>query len=129
MKGKFSLLAWVDERFPLSAWIDRHLMAYYVPKNLNFWYVFGGLALLVLLIQVVSGIFLAMHYKPDTSLNAAGVPAAFASVEAIMRDVHGGDILRVMHSTGASAFFFLIYLLLAVLLDIFFSQLIVEQRN
>jgi ubiquinol-cytochrome c reductase cytochrome b subunit len=96
-------LQWVDHRFPLSALYNRHLKEYYAPKNLNVWYVFGALALTVLAIQVVTGIFLAMHYKPDAT-------RAFASIEYIMRDVPWGWLLRYMHSTGASAFFVVIYL-------------------
>lgn len=105
-----ALLNWVDERFPLTSSIKGHLTEYYAPKNFNFWYFFGSLALLVLVIQIVTGIFLVMHYKPDASLNASGVPVAFASVEYIMRDVPGGWIIRYLHSTGASAFFIVVYL-------------------
>jgi ubiquinol-cytochrome c reductase cytochrome b subunit len=101
---------WIDARFPLTSSIKGHLTEYYAPKNFNFWYFFGSLALLVLVIQIVTGIFLVMHYKPDASLNAAGVPVAFASVEYIMRDVPGGWLIRYMHSTGASAFFIVVYL-------------------
>ncbi|WP_371929864.1 cytochrome bc complex cytochrome b subunit [Uliginosibacterium sp. 31-16] len=104
------LLGWVDERFPLTTLYREHLAEYYAPKNFNFWYFFGSLALLVLVIQIVTGIFLVMHYKPDASLNAAGVPVAFASVEYIMRDVAGGKFIRYMHSTGASMFFIVVYL-------------------
>ncbi len=104
------LLAWVDERFPLTATWKQHLAEYYAPKNFNFWYFFGSLALLVLVIQIVTGIFLVMHYKPDASLNAAGVPVAFASVEYIMRDVPWGWLIRYLHSTGASMFFVVVYL-------------------
>ncbi len=97
------LLEWVDARFPLiKAW-NEHLAEYYAPKNFNFWYYFGSLALLVLVLQIVTGIFLTMHYKPDTAL-------AFASVEYIMRDVPWGWLIRYMHSTGASAFFIVVYL-------------------
>ena len=97
------LLTWVDQRFPLmSLWRD-HLSQYYAPKNFNFWYFFGGLAMLVLVIQIVTGIFLVMHYKPSAA-------EAFASVEYIMRDVPMGWLIRYMHSTGASAFFIVIYL-------------------
>jgi ubiquinol-cytochrome c reductase cytochrome b subunit len=104
-------LAWVDERFPLSFLWKSHVSEYYAPKNFNFWYLFGSLALLVLVIQIVTGIFLVMNYKPDASLNLAGVPVAFASVEStIMRDVWGGKYIRYMHSTGASAFFIVVYL-------------------
>jgi ubiquinol-cytochrome c reductase cytochrome b subunit len=110
MTGKSGLLQWIDERFPLSATVEGHLTGYYAPKNLNFWYFFGSLALLVFVIQIVTGIFLVMNYKPDGTLNAAGVPIAFASVEYIMREVPGGWFIRYMHSTGASAFFIVVYL-------------------
>jgi ubiquinol-cytochrome c reductase cytochrome b subunit len=103
-------LNWIDNRFPLSKLYNEHLAEYYAPKNFNFWYFFGSLALLVLVIQIVTGIFLTMHYKPDANLNAAGVPVAFASVEYIMRDVPWGWLIRYMHSTGASAFFVVVYL-------------------
>jgi len=97
------LLTWVDNRFPASKLYNEHLAEYYAPKNFNFWYFFGALSLLVLVIQIVTGIFLVMHYKPDASL-------AFASVEYIMRDVPWGWLVRYMHSTGASAFFIVVYL-------------------
>lgn len=97
------LMGWIDKRFPLSANFKAHLSEYYVPKNFNFWYFFGSLALLVLVLQIVTGIFLTMHYKPDAGL-------AFASVEYIMRDVPWGWLIRYMHSTGASMFFVVIYL-------------------
>ncbi len=103
-------LNWVDNRFPLSKLYNEHLGEYYAPKNFNFWYFFGSLALLVLVIQIVTGIFLVMHYKPDANLNSAGVPVAFASVEYIMRDVPWGWLIRYMHSTGASAFFVVVYM-------------------
>jgi ubiquinol-cytochrome c reductase cytochrome b subunit len=96
-------LNWVDNRFPLTSTFKAHLSEYYAPKNFNFWYFFGSLALLVLVIQIVTGIFLVMHYKPDANL-------AFASVEYIMRDVPGGYLIRYMHSTGASAFFVVVYM-------------------
>ena len=96
-------LNWVDNRFPLSKLYKEHLSEYYAPKNFNFWYFFGSLALLVLVIQIVTGIFLVMHYKPDATV-------AFASVEYIMRDVPWGWLIRYMHSTGASAFFVVVYL-------------------
>ena len=105
-----ALLNWIDERFPLTSTYKAHLSEYYAPKNFNFWYFFGSLALLVLVIQIVTGIFLVMHYKPDASLNASGIPVAFASVEYIMREVPGGWLIRYMHSTGASAFFIVVYL-------------------
>ena len=97
------LLSWVDSRFPASKLYNEHLAEYYAPKNFNFWYFFGSLALLVLVMQIVTGIFLTMHYKPDAAL-------AFASVEYIMRDVPWGWLVRYMHSTGASAFFVVVYL-------------------
>ncbi len=97
------VINWLDARFPLTASFKAHLSEYYAPKNFNFWYYFGSLALLVLVIQIVSGIFLAMHYKPDGDM-------AFASVEYIMRDVPFGWLIRYMHSTGASAFFIVVYL-------------------
>ncbi len=96
-------LGWIDARFPLSSTWKAHLSEYYAPKNFNFLYVFGSLALLVLVIQIVTGIFLVMHYKPDANL-------AFASVEYIMRDVPWGWLVRYMHSTGASAFFVVVYI-------------------
>jgi ubiquinol-cytochrome c reductase cytochrome b subunit len=104
------LLEWVDARFPATSMWRAHLSEYYAPKNFNFWYFFGSLAMLVLVIQIVTGIFLVMHYKPDASLNANGIPVAFASVEYIMRDVNWGWLIRYMHSTGASAFFVVVYL-------------------
>ncbi len=97
------LLGWVDKRFPLTKLYKEHMSEYYAPKNFNFWYFFGSLALLVLVIQIVSGIFLVMNYKPDAAL-------AFASVEFIMREVPGGWFIRYMHSTGASMFFVVVYL-------------------
>ena len=84
------LLTWVDQRFPLISMWKAHLAEYYAPKNFNFWYYFGSLAMVALAIQIVTGIFLTMHYKPDSNL-------AFASVEYIMREVPGGWIIRYMH--------------------------------
>jgi ubiquinol-cytochrome c reductase cytochrome b subunit len=95
---------WLENRFPTA--FDAysvHMSNYYAPKNFNFWYIFGSLALLVLVIQIVTGIFLVMHYKPDAA-------KAFESVEYIMRDVPWGWLVRYMHSTGASAFFVVVYL-------------------
>ncbi len=97
------VLGWFDQRFPLMKVWNEHLAQYYAPKNFNFWYFFGSLAMMVLVIQIVTGIFLTMNYKPDAEL-------AFASVEYIMRDVEWGWLIRYMHSTGASAFFVVIYL-------------------
>jgi len=108
-KGQ-TILDWIDERFPLTSTLKAHITEYYAPKNFNFWYFFGSLAMLVLVIQIVTGIFLTMNYKPDGTLNGAGLPVAFASVEYIMRDVAGGWIIRYMHSTGASMFFVVVYL-------------------
>jgi ubiquinol-cytochrome c reductase cytochrome b subunit len=97
------LVGWIDDRFPLLDVWNEHLAQYYAPKNFNFWYFFGSLALLVLVNQIVTGIWLTMSYKPDADL-------AFASVEAIMRDVEWGWLIRYLHSTGASAFFVVVYL-------------------
>ncbi|MDE0926924.1 MAG: cytochrome bc complex cytochrome b subunit [Methylophilaceae bacterium] len=97
------LIGWVDRRFPLTSTVKAHLTEYYAPKNFNFWYFFGALAMMVLVMQVLTGIFLTMHYKPSAA-------EAFASVEYIMRDVFGGNIIRYMHSTGASMFFLVVYL-------------------
>jgi len=95
---------WLENRFPTAFEAYKvHMSEYYAPKNFNVWYFFGSLAMLVLVIQIVTGIFLVMHYKPDAA-------TAFASVEYIMRDVPGGWIIRYLHSTGASAFFIVVYL-------------------
>lgn len=100
MKG---LLTWLDARFPLISTWKAHFTEYYVPKNLNFLYYFGSLALLVLVNQILTGLWLTMFYTPNAEM-------AFASIEYIMRDVHFGWLLRYMHSTGASAFFIVMYL-------------------
>jgi ubiquinol-cytochrome c reductase cytochrome b subunit len=98
------VMGWIDARMPtLMAEYRKHLSEYYAPKNFNIWYIFGGLAITVLAIQIITGIFLVMHYKPDAEL-------AFASVEYIMREVPGGWFIRYMHSTGASFFFIVVYL-------------------
>jgi ubiquinol-cytochrome c reductase cytochrome b subunit len=94
---------WVDDRFPLMQLWNDHMGQYYAPKNFNFWYYFGVLSIVVLAIQILTGIWLTMNYKPDAGL-------AFASVEYIMRDVEWGWLIRYMHSTGASAFFIVVYL-------------------
>jgi ubiquinol-cytochrome c reductase cytochrome b subunit len=94
---------WIDARFPATKMWESHLSKYYVPKNFNFFYLFGSLALLVLVNQVLTGIWLTMSYTPTAQ-------GAFASIEYIMRDVAYGSILRLLHSTGASAFFIVIYL-------------------
>ena len=98
-----SFMDWVDRRFPATKVFKEHFSEYYAPKNFNFWYFFGSLALVVLVLQIVTGVLLAMNYKPDATL-------AFASVEYIMRDVWGGWFVRYMHSVGASMFFAVIYL-------------------
>ena len=100
MKNKES---WIDQRFPLTKVWNEHLAEYYTPRNFNFWYFFGSLAILMLVVQFVTGIFLTMHFKPDSA-------NAFASVEYIMRDVEWGWLVRYLHSVGASAFFVVIYL-------------------
>ena len=95
---------WIDERMPtLGEEYRKHMSEYYAPKNFNFWYYFGAMSILVLVIQIVSGIFLTMNYKPDAAL-------AFGSVEYIMLDVPGGWLIRYIHSTGASMFFIVVYL-------------------
>lgn len=103
VKGLTGLRDWVDDRFPLMQNWNEHLAKYYAPKNFNFWYFFGSLALLVLVIQILTGIWLTMNYNPSAD-------GAFASVEYIMRDVSWGWFIRYMHSTGASAFFVVIFL-------------------
>ena len=101
--SKNGLMDWIDARFPMTKMWEEHLSKYYAPKNFNFWYFFGSLALLVLVLQIVTGIFLTMHYKPDGEM-------AFISVEYIMRDVDWGWLIRYLHSTGSSAFFIVVYL-------------------
>ena len=96
-------MTWVDERFPATKVWEEHVSKYYAPKNLNFWYFFGSLAMVVMVLQILTGVFLTMHYKPDSSL-------AFASVEYIMRDVPGGWFIRYLHSVGASMLFIVVYL-------------------
>ena len=102
--GKLSgLTTWIDDRFPLTALWKSQVAEYYAPKNMNFWYYFGSLALVVLVIQILSGLFLTMNYKPSSA-------DAFGSVEYIMRDVEWGWLIRYIHSTGASMFFIVVYL-------------------
>ncbi|HSS70649.1 MAG TPA: cytochrome bc complex cytochrome b subunit [Casimicrobiaceae bacterium] len=96
-------LTWIDDRFPLTKLWEEQWGKYVAPKNFNFWYYFGSLAGFVLVLQIVTGIFLAMTYKPDAT-------KAFESIEYMMRDVSGGWFIRYMHSTGASAFFIVVYL-------------------
>jgi len=100
-KAWFSFMDWVDERFPLTETFEYHMSRYWAPKNFNFWYYFGVLSMVVLVIQLLTGIWLTMSYSPSS---------AFASVEYIMRDVEYGWMLRYLHSTGASAFFVVVYL-------------------
>ncbi len=103
MLKMFNLIDWINERFPLKKLWEDHASNYYAPKNFNFWYYFGSLALLVFGIQIISGIWLAMFYSPSSK-------EAFDSVEYIMRDVKFGWLIRYIHSTGASFFFIIIYL-------------------
>ncbi|MES9943395.1 MAG: cytochrome b N-terminal domain-containing protein [Candidatus Thiodiazotropha sp.] len=98
-----NFMGWIDDRYPMTKVWNEHLAEYYAPKNFNFWYFMGSLGMLVLVIQIVTGVWLAMSYKPDADL-------AFGSVEYIMRDVEWGWLIRYLHSTGASAFFVVIYL-------------------
>jgi ubiquinol-cytochrome c reductase cytochrome b subunit len=98
-----AVIRWVEERFPIIAFYNKHLGLYYAPKNFNIWYIGGSLLLTIFAIQLATGIILAMHYKPDAN-------QAFASVEYIMRDVPWGWLVRYMHSTGASSFFVVVYL-------------------
>ena len=102
-KPQGGFMKWIDDRFPFTATMKYHVTEYYASKNFNIWYVFGVLAFVVLAIQLVTGIFLTMNYKPSAT-------EAFASVEYIMRDVEWGWLIRYMHSTGASFFFIVVYL-------------------
>ncbi len=97
-KPKGGFMSWIDARFPLTETLEYHVTKYYASKNFNIWYVFGVLSFVVLIIQLLTGIFLTMNYKPSAA-------EAFASVEYIMRDVEWGWLIRYMHSTGASFFF------------------------
>ncbi len=101
--GVQRIAQWIDARLSLNKIIEKHATEYYAPKNFNFWYYFGAMALTVLILQIATGIFLTMNYKPSSA-------GAFASVEYIMRDVEWGWLIRYLHSTGASAFFIVIYL-------------------
>ena len=98
-----SLMTWIDRRFPLTKLLKEHVTEYYASKNFNFWYGFGVLATVIFILQIVTGIFLTMSYKPSAA-------EAFASVEYIMREVEWGWLIRYLHSTGASAFFVVVYL-------------------
>ncbi len=97
------LMTWIDARFPATKMFQEHMSQYYAPKNFNVWYFFGSLALLVLVNQLITGVWLTMSYTPSAE-------GAFASVEYIMRDVDFGWLIRYLHSTGASAFFVVVYL-------------------
>ena len=98
-----SFRCWIDARFPLTRWVREHVTEYYAGINFNFWYAFGALALVVLVIQFVTGILLTANYQPSAE-------GAFASIEYIMREVEWGWLIRYAHSTGASAFFIVVYL-------------------
>ncbi|MGO2390802.1 MAG: cytochrome b [Halomonas sp.] len=102
-KAEKGAMRWIDDRFPATQMWQKHLSRYYAPKNFNFWYCFGSLALLVLVNQILTGIWLAMSFNPSAE-------GAFASIEYIMRDVEWGWLIRHMHTTGASAFFIVVYL-------------------
>jgi len=104
------LFHWVDERTDLGSIIKSQLTEYPVPKNLNYMWNFGSLALLVLVLQILTGIFLVMYYKPSAELTYGGYTVAFDSVERIMRDINFGWLIRYMHAVGASAFFVVVYM-------------------
>ncbi len=101
--AKKGLWAWINKRLPVDEFVADQLTGYYAPKNFNIWYFFGSLALVVLVLQLLTGIFLTMFYKP-------GELTSFDSVEYIMREVNFGWLIRYLHSTGASAFFIVVYL-------------------
>ncbi len=94
---------WLDKRLPIIRFSQEHLLSYPTPRNLNFWYTFGGILSFCLVVQIVTGVILAMHYTPDATL-------AFASVEHIMRDVNSGWLIRYLHANGASMFFVAVYI-------------------
>ncbi|MDA8249591.1 MAG: hypothetical protein M0Z28_10475, partial [Rhodospirillales bacterium] len=102
-REKKGLWAWINERLPVEEFFKHELTEYYAPKNFNIWYFFGSLALLVLVMQILTGIFLTMYYHPTAS-------GAYGSVQFIMREVSWGWLIRYMHSTGASFFFIVVYL-------------------
>ena len=97
-----NMMEWVDQRLPVTETYEKHLSKYYAPKNFNFWYFFGVLSIVVLVNQLLTGIWLTMSYVPTAE-------GAFASIEYIMRDVEYGWMLRYMHSTGASFFFIIVF--------------------
>lgn len=98
-----NVMDWIDARLPVTETFEKHMSKYYAPKNFNFWYFFGALSIVVLVNQLITGIWLTMSYDPTAE-------GAFASIEYIMRDVELGWVLRYMHTTGASAFFFVVYI-------------------
>jgi ubiquinol-cytochrome c reductase cytochrome b/c1 subunit len=100
---KNPFVRWVDARLPIFSFIDHDLVVYPTPKNLNYWWNFGSLAGVILVIMIATGVFLAMHYTPHTSL-------AFDSVERIMRDVNYGWLVRYLHMNGGSFFFIVVYI-------------------
>src|SRR3990167_11302318 len=100
-QGRF--ISWINKRYPLALFWKQHLSAYYAPRNFNFWYYFGSFSLLIFVSQIISGIWLVMAYIPTGE-------GSFQSVQHIMRDVRYGWLLRFMHTTGASAFFVVVYL-------------------
>lgn len=97
-----NIMTWIDDRLPVTETYEKHMSKYYAPKNFNFWYYFGILATVVLAMQLLTGLWLTMSYNPTGE-------GAFASIEYIMRDVEYGWLLRYLHSTGASAFFLIVY--------------------
>lgn len=103
LTAKNRFMSWLDKRYPITPFWEQHLTKYYAPKNFNFWYYFGSFSLLVFVMQIISGIWLVMEYTPTAD-------GSFQSVQHIMRDVRFGWLLRFMHTTGASAFFVVIYL-------------------
>jgi ubiquinol-cytochrome c reductase cytochrome b subunit len=106
IEGKSGFRAWLNKRLPVDQFVADQLTGYYAPKNFNIWYFFGSLAMLVFVMQIVTGIFITMHFKP-------GEATAFGSVEYLMREVPYGWLLRYLHSTGASMFFVVVYLHMA----------------
>ncbi|MDQ6950677.1 MAG: cytochrome b N-terminal domain-containing protein [Mariprofundales bacterium] len=107
------IATWVDERTHAIRYVRYHLLDYPTPKNLNYWYAFGSIAIVILAIQILTGLFLAMSYKPSALLTGGGFTEAFDSIERIMRSVNYGWLIRYLHAVGASAFFFVIYLHMA----------------
>jgi quinol-cytochrome oxidoreductase complex cytochrome b subunit len=104
------LFRWIDDRSNIGTLIREHVTEYPAPRNLNYMWNFGSLAMLVLVLQIITGIFLAMYYKPSAALTYGGYTVAFDSVERIMRDVNFGWLIRYMHAVGASMFFVVVYM-------------------